>query len=283
MKKSLLSIALTLFAFAGYSQIQMPAPSPTATVQQKVGLTDISVVYSRPGVKGRTVFGDMIPYGKVWRTGANASTKITFSDNVKLGGKDVPAGEYALYSIPNQNEWTIIIHKNTKLWGAGGYDAKDDLVRFTAKAEAMPMSVESMVIDFGNFKNTSGEMYIIWDKVAVTIPIEVEIESKVMAQIKEKVIDASAPSGNDLAAAANFYHQSGKDLKQALTWMDQACKARPEAFWLLHTKATIQKDLGDKKAAIATAKKSIELAKSNKDGDFGYIKRNEDLIASLSK
>lgn len=275
-----LIIACSLFvATASMAQIKAPQPSPVASVSQKVGLTDVDITYSRPGKKGRTVFGDLVPYHEIWRLGANASTKIKFSDDVSILGNEIPKGEYALYAIPHENEWEIIIHKNLSLWGTGGYKAEDDLVRFSVKSYQLKETWESLTIDFTNFTTTGADLYIAWENTAVHIPIETKTNQMVEAQIKKTLIDG--PDANSYAAGARFYLEQKTNLDQALEWMTKACEMRPDAFWYLHNKAQIQAELGMKKEAIATATKSMEMAKANSDGDFGYVANNEKLIAEL--
>ncbi|UII26298.1 DUF2911 domain-containing protein [Fulvivirga maritima] len=284
MKNLLLSAFVFLSAISAYAQINIPQPSPTATLKQNVGLTEVEIIYSRPGVKDREIFGDLIPYGEVWRTGANASTKITFKEEVTLGGEAIPAGTYALYTIPGAKEWTVIIHKNTSLWGAGNYNEDEDLARFTVPATATKDFTETFTIDFSDFTSTTANINIKWEKTLVAIPLEVEVDSKVMAQIKEQILDAQGEVNPQLySGAATYYYESGKDLKQALTWIDEAIKANPKAFWLVHSKAKILAKQGKKKEAIATAKESMKMAKESPQGDFGYVKNNENLIAEINK
>lgn len=276
------SIVLSAGLFAATSlsaQLETPQPSPTATVTQKVGLTDITVEYSRPGVKGRTIFGDLIPYGEVWRTGANGSTKLTVSDDVKIGGQEVPAGTYALYTIPNKDEWTIIIHENTSHWGVGKYKADEDLVRFNVKSSELLNNIESFTIDFGTFTENGAKMNLSWANTMVSFAIETNTSAMVEEQIKELLIDG--PAAGTYAGAASYYLDNDKDMNQAIVWIDKAIEKRPEAFWYIHQKAKMQGKLGMKKEAIKTAEKSLEMAKAYEGGDYGYIANNEKLIAEL--
>ncbi len=287
MKKRIFTLIIGFVFFItvnqGIAQITTPQPSPVATLEQTVGLTKITVAYSRPGVKKRQVFGDLESYGKIWRTGANASTKITFEDAVTLAGNTVPAGQYALYTIPGEKEWTIIVHKNLELWGAGGYDMKDDLVRFKVSPTNLKDNIESFTIDFSNFTINGAHLELKWQHTLVSIPITVDVDAKVMAQIKEHVIDSETVDAKLYAPAASYYLQAGKDLDQALVWIDKAIENNDQAFWLIHTKAKILAGLGKKKEAIKTAQKSMEVAKASPRGDFGYVKNNEEFIAKLKK
>ena len=267
------------FALNSNAQLETPQPSPTSTLKQKVGLTDVTIEYSRPGVKGRTIFGDLIPYGEIWRTGANASTKLTVSDDVKIGGQEVPAGTYALYTIPNETEWTIIIHKNTTHWGVGGYDKAEDLARLTVTPSKLANTVESLTIDFGTFTEAGAKMNLSWANTSVSFDIETNTNAMVEKQIKELLIDG--PNAGTYYSAARYYLDNDKDIAQALVWIDKAIEKKPEAFWYTHQKAKMQGKLGMKKEAIATAKKSLEMAKKNEGGDYGYIANNQKLIAEL--
>ncbi|WP_205502997.1 DUF2911 domain-containing protein [Rufibacter psychrotolerans] len=274
------ALAVFLMGAEASAQIKMPAASPSATVKQAVGLGDITVEYSRPSTKGRKIFGDLAPYGKLWRTGANAATKLTFSDDVMLEGNKVPAGQYALYTIPGEKEWTVIIHKNTKLWGDGGKDYKpeEDQVRFKVTPKRLSDKVETFTIGFSNLTNNSAVMQIMWENTLVPVKITTDVDSRVMAQIQEKVVNGTNVSPALYAAAASYYADNNKDLKQALTWMKQANEKDPK-FWTLHQQAKIQAKLNDFKGATATAQKSIELAKKENNSD--YVALNEKLLAEI--
>ncbi|QCK15496.1 DUF2911 domain-containing protein [Mangrovivirga cuniculi] len=285
MRKQTLSIfsiiALTLIMFTANAQqgIQLPQPSPSAKLSQAVGLSTIEVEYSRPGAKGREIFGSLVPYDQIWRTGANASTKITLSDDFTFEGKEVPAGKYALYTIPGKDSWDIIIHKNLELWGAGGYDESNDLIKFSVKPSKSKSFFETFTIEFSNLGFTDAMMDIKWGNTVVSFKVSTEVDSKVMSQINEKVINAEGDIDAGLyAAAANYYLMADKDMNQAIEWINKALEANPKAFWLMHNKAKMQAKNGDYKAAIETAQKSMELAKNNPNGDFGYIKNNQDAI-----
>jgi hypothetical protein len=283
-----LFVATFMIGFCGITaasaQIDVPAPSPTGKVEQKVGLTNVSVVYSRPSVKGRTIFGDLVPYGKLWRTGANACTKITLGDEAMIGGKKVPAGEYSLFTIPGKKQWTVIFNKNTKLWGTGGYNESEDVAHIMVHSMELEKSVESFTIMFANIKTNSAELHLKWANTAISIPIEVEVDKKVMAQIKMKIamIDKEKDPAGVYAAAAYYYYDTDRDMKQALTWIDKSISMDKEKkFWILHRKALIQQKLSDKAGAIKTAEESRDLAAKAKNA--GYVKMNEKLIAELKK
>jgi hypothetical protein len=282
IKIFLLASSLALaFAFTGSAQtnnnrLEFPAASPGCTIKQRFGLTDVEVVYSRPGIKGREIFGSLVPYGKVWRTGANNATKLTFSTPVKINGADIPAGTYALFTIPGENEWTIIINKGAAQWGAFAYDEKVDVVRVKSVPLKLAESVESFTIEFNRITDESAVMNLVWDKTVVPIKLEVDVTSKLVPQIEATM--ASDSKNKPYYPAAMFYYDHGQDLKKASEWVDAAIKQR-EAHYIVYLKAKILAKLGDKEGAIAAAKRSSELAV--KANDPGYVKMNDDLIASL--
>ena len=260
-------------------RLQFPAPSPAATLKQRVGVTDIEISYSRPGAKGRVMIGKVEPYGKVWRTGANNATTITFSTAVKLGGKEVPAGKYALFTIPNENEWTVIINKGAAQWGAFSYDESADLVRFNVTPVKLNEPVETFEIGINDIRDDSATINLSWEKVRVPIKLELDVVSQLVAQIDAAM---AGPGTKPYTQAAGFYLEHNLDLKKALEWTEAAVAAGANQT-NVHLKAKILAKLGDKDAAIAAAKQSIELAmKSTNSGiRTEYTKLNENLIASL--
>jgi hypothetical protein len=278
-KYNLILLFTFLLSLTSFAQLETPQPSPASTLTQKVALTDVTVNYSRPGMKARTIFGGLVPYNEIWRTGANAGTKLKFSDNVTLAGQEVLAGEYTLLTIPGQTEWTIILNKDLTLSGADGYDMKEDQCRFQVIPEKGPV-IETFTIEFGSFSNTGAQMSLSWSDVVISFPIETKAIAKVEGQIKELLIDG--PSAGTYYNAARFYLDQNKELDQALAWINIACEKRPKAFWYTHQKAQILAKLGKTKEAIATAEGSMAAAKANKEGDFGYVVNNENLIKELT-
>ena len=259
-------------------QLPLPAPSPTSTLKQRVGFTDIEIVYARPGAKGRTMIGKVEKYGDVWRTGANNATTITFSTAVKLGGKDVPAGKYALFTIPNANEWTIIINKGAAQWGAFTYDAGADLVRFNVTPLKLNDHVETFEIGIGDIKDDSATINLTWEKLRVPFKLELDVVGPTLAKIDELM---AGEGRKPYAQAAGFYLDHGQDLNKALAWIEAAIAAGANQT-SMHLKAKILAKMGRKDDAIAAAKQSIELAmKSTSKGvQTEYTKLNENLIAS---
>ncbi|WP_343703142.1 DUF2911 domain-containing protein [Chitinophaga sp.] len=280
MKKlsALLSTAAIcmLAAAPAFAQgIKMPAPSPTQTIKQDFALSAVEVTYSRPAMKDRTIMGDLVPYGKLWRTGANAATRIKFGEDVKLNGTAIPQGEYVLYTIPNQGGWEIVINKGLKNWGVDGYKQEEDVARFKAEAQELPFPIQSFMILFEDVRPSAMTMMLMWDKTLVPIEITADIDGKVMAQIDEAMKTDKKP----YFQAAAYYFETNRDLKTALGWADAATKENPKAFWIYHLKAKIQAKAGDKAGAKATAEQSISLAKEAKNAD--YVALNEKLIATL--
>ncbi len=272
-------VVITNLAFnASFSQtVKTPQPSPTQTLTQDFGLGQVKVVYSRPQKKDRVIMGDLVPYGDVWRTGANASTKITFTDAVSIEGQAVPAGTYALYTIPNKAEWTIIIHKNLEHWGSDGYSEKDDLIRVKVNPIKSNTVAESFTIDFDNVRSSEMLMNIKWDKTTVPVKITTDIDTRIMADIDKAMQAEKKP----YFTAASYYFENGKDLKKALEWADAALKLQPDAFYIEHLKAKIQLKTGDKSGAVASAQNSIKTATAAKNND--YVKLNEKLITTAGK
>ncbi|MBB1286662.1 DUF2911 domain-containing protein [Flavisolibacter sp. BT320] len=275
MIRKLLFATILFASFAADAQqLRTPAPSPTQTLQQDFGISTVQLIYSRPAMKGRKIFGDLVPYGKVWRTGANQATRIKFNDDVSIGGKPLKAGEYAIFTIPNENEWDIIINKGSENWGTV-YKQEDDLLRVKVKPTQLNSAVENFTMQFENITPTSTDLAIMWDKTAVRIPVTTDIDSKVMAQINNLMNRDNRP----YFGAAMYYLESGKDLNQAITWFDKAIEQNPNAFWIYHQKANALAKLGKKDDARQAANKSIELAKAQKNDD--YVKLNEKLLANL--
>lgn len=257
-------------------KIEFPQASPSCSIKQRVGLTDIQVEYSRPSVKGRQIFGGLVPYGKVWRTGANSATKLVFSTDVTLNGHSIPAGTYALMTIPGKDEWTIIINKGSEQWGAYKYDEKSDVVRFTVKPKDIVRSHETFAIEINDIRDDAAELDLVWDSTKVPVEIKVDYVDKLKAQI-DSVMKSDAEK-KPYFQAAQFYLNHGGDLKEAKQWIDSAVAER-DVFYINYVKAQILEKLGDKQGALTAAKHSTELAE--KANDSGYVKLNADLIKRL--
>ncbi len=281
MKKLLL---LAAFAYCGYAngQVTIPAASPAGSVSTTVGLTDVKIDYFRPRAKGRKIFGQdagvLVPYGKIWRTGANQGTKITFSDEVKVEGKTVPKGEYLILTWPGATEWTVSIYKDVAMGGdMSKYSASNDAANFKVKPEKLTEKVEMLTFNIGDLSNDnkSAKVQLAWENTSVKFTVATDFDAKVMASIES----STKVEPYNYFQAAVYYLESGKDLKQALEWVNKAAEAMDSPYWILHQKAKIQKGLGDKAGALASANASIESAK--KDNNVDYQRMNEDLIKTL--
>lgn len=275
--KRILTLVILLFSISivSIAQVKMPAPSPTQTLKQDFGLSSIELTYSRPSAKDRKIFGDLVPYNKVWRTGANAATKIIFKDAVELGGKKVDTGTYVLYSIPGIDSWEIIINKGITNWGTDGYKEAEDIIRFKVAPMKLKNRAETFTMQFSNIMAESCNLDIMWDKSIVSIPITVNIKNKVRAQLDAALQTDKKPYWQ----AAQFYNEYDKNLPKALEYATKAAEANPQAFWVLIYKAKIQHEMGDNAGAMESSKKSLDLAKAAKNDD--YVKMNMDLQKKL--
>ncbi len=276
MKKAIAGLVLSLFVLTTQAQsLKVPAPSTGQTVKQEFGLGSIELSYSRPNVKGRTIFGDLVPFNAVWRTGANTATTLTFTDEVVIGGKKIPAGKYGLLSIPGNSEWTIIISKQTDVTSPSAYKPEMDVVRLKASAQKLPFPIESFMIMFEHVTNNSLDLMIVWEQTVVSFSITQDIDTKIMGQIDNLMNKDNRPYYN----AAIYYLDNGKDLNQASAWFDKALEQNPNAYYMWYQKARCLAKLGKNSEAKTVALKSMELAKTAKNPD--YVTLNEKLIASL--
>jgi hypothetical protein len=280
MKKiSLIAFIFTAILFYnGDAQVKMPAPSPTQTIKQDFAIGNIEITYSRPSAKGRKVFGDLVPTGKLWRTGANAATKIVFSNPVEFAGKKVDAGTYVLYSIPSEESWDIILNKGLDNWGIDGYKETDDVARVKVIPARIKNMVETFTIQVANIKPQSCDIEIQWEKTSVSIPVIANIKDKLKAQLEESLQkDEKKPYWQ----AAQFYFEYDENLPKALENVSKAIEGDPKAYWMLVYKAKIQKAMGDMKGAMQSSKASMALAKE--EGNEDYVKINKDLQKTLSE
>jgi Protein of unknown function (DUF2911) len=280
MKKIIVVLAVFMSQFAVQAQIKTPQASPRAIVSQMVGLTEVELNYSRPGAKGRPVFGNLVPFGKLWRTGANENTTISFSDDVIIDGKTLKKGKYALYSVPRIESWDIIFYTATDNWGLPQeFDETKVALRTTVKEEALSKPVESLTINISGLDTSSAYLEIFWENSFVTLKFEVPTQKTAMASI-EKVLNG--PSANDYYSAANFLFQTNTDIAKSLVYVNKSLElSKDKPFWFLRLKSLIQAKQGDKSGAIETAKLSLEAAEEAKNQD--YVKMNRDSIAEWSK
>lgn len=283
MKRIVLAAFTCALLGVSHAQVTTPQPSTSSKMEQTVGLTNVSVSYSRPSVKGRTIFGDLVPYGKVWRTGANKNTVVSFSDAVVINGKTVPAGDYALYTKPMKGEWEIYLYADTKNWGTPEKWDNSKVVSTTkVKAETTAMPVELFTILVNNTSDNDGSIMLLWENTMVSLPFEVPTAEKAMASI-EKTLAGDDVKANDYYSAASYFYSSGNDIKLAKEWIDKAIDMTQEQprFWYLRKQALITAKAGDKKEAIKIAKKSMELAEKAQNMD--YVNSNKASIAEWSK
>ena len=277
--KTIKSISLALIILISSNaiaqQLKVPAASPLQTVKQAFGLSEITIEYSRPSVKGRVIFGDVVPFGKIWRTGANSTTKITFGDDVKVEGIDVKAGTYGFYTIPNADSWEIMLYKDLTLGGnVANYKTENEVLRVKVKPTVLGNKVETFTIGLADVTFTSTNIELTWENTRVAVSVVTEIDSKIMKTIENTIVLDTRP----FYQAASYYYENNKDLKQALEWAEKAIIANPKAYWVVLLKAKIQLKLNDKKGAIATANQVIIMATAEKDDSF--VKQAEKLIAS---
>lgn len=272
MKRFLITFLIVMgFSFLTNAQIETPMASPLSKIEQKIGITDVTIDYSRPSVRGRTVFGNIIPFGEIWRTGANVNTKITFSDDVKINGKDLKKGTYSLYTVPNKTNWEIIFYQKSDNWGnPKTWDASLESLRFTVNSKALSSLVETFSIDFSDLKNEEATLNLSWEKTQVSIKIWVPTNEKVEKRIQQVM---AGPSNRDYILAARFYLDQEKELATALIYIDKALVTNPENYSNLRTKSLILWKLGQLSEAKKVMLQSLELAK--KDQSAEYIKLNE--------
>lgn len=272
MKKIIVSLFVLAIAQVTNAQIETPQPSPFQKIEQKVGLTDVTLEYYRPSTRGRTVMGDIVPYGKVWRTGANANTKITFSTPVIIGETTLEKGTYALYTIPNEKSWEVIFYSEANNWGnPQKWDDEKVAAKATATVDTMPFKAETFTITFDDLTNNSAVLGFIWENTMVSLPFKVPTDAIVSKNIEKAMQGVGAA---DYYAAAVYYLQAEKDIKQAQTWIDKAITMTSDSpkFWYLRQQALIHAKAGNTKGAIAAAKESLKLAE--KAGNDGYVKMN---------
>lgn len=280
MKKIILVFAVVLLSFQIEAQVKTPAPSPKCTVEQKVGLTDVTIEYSRPSMKGRTIFGDLVPYGKLWRTGANQNSMITFSDDVVIKGQTLKKGKYAIFVTPKVDMWEIVFYSDTENWGTPeNWNEKNAVLTTNVDTKILNAAVESFTIGINNLDNNAAHLELSWEKTMVAVKFEVPTQKTAMASI-EKVL--AGPTAGDYFSSAQYFLQSNGDMNKALEYINKALELnKDKPYWYSRQKSLIQAKLGDKKGAIETAKISLEAAKIGKNDD--YVKMNNDSILEWSK
>jgi hypothetical protein len=278
MKKIFIFLFLIVWGGIIFAQ-ELPQASPICKIEQRIGLTDVSLRYSRPSVKERTIWGNLVPYNTLWRTGANACTVISFSDNVVLAGQNIPAGEYSVFTIPAQDEWTFILNKNTKLWGTDGYKSDDDLVRIKVKPDLNAPFTETMTFFFDNIKVDAADLVFAWDRLRFALKISVDTDTKALANIKKAVSEAENVY-RTYNSSATYLLDSNKELLQALDWAKKSV-AMKETYWNTYTLSRAYAANKLFKEAIATAEKSLKLAQEAKMET--YVKMNQKNLEEWKK
>ena len=280
MKKLIFSLLLTVAcSFGALAQIQTPAASPEQTLTQSVGLSSVTVQYSRPAMRGRTIFGDLVPMDKLWRTGANKNTLVTFESDATVGGSPLKAGTYALYTVPSKDEWTVYFYTDTENWGLPKpWDENKIAAVFKVKAQSLDSSVESFTITIDKVTDSGAHLTISWENTSVAIPFGFDTESAVMQTIERTM---NGPAAGDYYQAAVYYLNADKDINKAKTWIDKAIAMSEPAYWYYRQKALIYAKSGDKKGAIAAAERSMELAQAA--GSQDYVAMNKKSLAEWTK
>jgi hypothetical protein len=259
--------AISLLASGVKAQVTMPAPSPTQTIIQEFGMGKIELTYSRPGIKGRQLFGEkteLAPLGRPWRTGANAATRIHFTDKVTIGGKALDSGRYVIYTIPGKGQWDVVFSKGTAYPGQDGFKESDDVVRLKATAATTQENFETFTMQFSNVKNESCDLNLRWGTTKVTVPITTNIKDRLRTQLEAALQGDKKP----YSQAASYYYEYEKNYPKALENINKAIAENPKAYFMYLTKARIQKDMGDKAGAKVSAQKTIELAREAKNEDY---------------
>jgi len=275
MKKSIFTLLLGVVFIAAQAQVSTPAPSPSAKLTQMVGLTEVVVDYSRPSVKERTIFGNLVPYGQYWRTGANGSTKFTFSKDVKVAGQELAAGTYSLFTKPGKESWEVIFYTDlTKNTPPAEWDNDAIAARANVRAVKSPLRFETFTIDINEIRDDKALINIMWDDMILPLSLDVHTDKQVLSSIESAM---AGPSANEYRNAANYYAKTDRDMDKALMWIDKSLEMAPGKYWVLRDKSHIQAKMGDYAGAIATAKMSKSAAQEA--GNMQYVKFNDESIA----
>ncbi|HLO69369.1 MAG TPA: DUF2911 domain-containing protein [Flavipsychrobacter sp.] len=272
----LLSALLTSGVYA--QDLKLPALSPTSKLTQEFSTSNIEISYSRPSMRGRKIFGELVAFGNVWRTGANSATKVKFGEDVTVGGQAVKAGEYAIYTIPGATEWEIILNKGVGNWGNAGYDKADDVARFKIAPKALDKNVQTFTINIGNITYSTCNIEMMWEKTKIIIPVKANNEERLSASIDKAINNPNIP----YFQAANYYFETDQNLDKAIVYVDKALEANPKAFWMWSLKARIAQKMGKKDDAINAANKAMEVAKGSAF-EAEYVNNMTKLINSYKK
>ncbi|WP_086030436.1 DUF2911 domain-containing protein [Tenacibaculum holothuriorum] len=275
---------LALSSSLTFSQITKPSLSPKIKTEQHVGLAKITLEYGQPNAQGRTIFGSLIPYNKLWRTGANASTKLTTNREIYVSGNKVPAGTYGIYTIPTKKEWTIILHKKSNLWGAGGYNKENDFLRFKITPQTLKDNIETFTIHFENFNTNGADLVIAWENTKMKIPVFVDTDMLIFQEIDDKINKGTGKvNAQTYFDAAQFYYHKNTKLDQALNWFQKATELRPNAFWYEYYKGELAYKMKKYSIARNSATKCLKAAENSKSSDYGYIAKCSLLLKATEK
>lgn len=273
--KNLFLLFIVFVSFQTKAQVKMPALSPVQSFKQDFGMGSIEVAYSRPSMRGRKIFGDLLPYGELWRTGANAASTIKFTDQVIINNKTIDTGTYAIYTIPGETKWTFILNKGISNWGVDGYKESEDVLRINTDNIKLKVPKETFTMQLANMTTESCELHIMWEESSIVIPIRTDVKPKLKVQIEKALQSDKKP----YYQAAQYYNEYEKDYAKALTFSQKAVAEKPDAYWIWLYQAKIQQKLGDKSGAMESSKKSMEAAKKEKSDD--YIRLNEEFQKTL--
>ncbi|NNL08882.1 MAG: DUF2911 domain-containing protein [Croceitalea sp.] len=274
MKKLALFTMAAVLSFTMGAQMQTPQPSPSSMMEQLVGLTKVEVAYSRPSMRGRTIFGDLVPYGKMWRTGANKNTTVSFSDDVTIDGQSLKAGTYAVFTKPGESTWDVYFYSDTENWGTPqNWDESKVAAKTTVQVYPIEMPIETFTISIDDLSDNGANLGMMWEKAYVGVNFQVPTDEKATKSIETAM---AGPSAGDYYSAASYYFDSGKDIAKAKTWIEKAVEMNPKAYWVIRKQSLIYAKMGDTKSAIAAAKKSLAAAEDA--GNMDYVKMNKDSL-----
>jgi len=271
------AVGLSLSVNAFSQDLKLPAPSPTCVLKQDFSTSNIEITYSRPALRGRKIFGDMIPFGQVWRTGANSATKISFGEDVMLANNALKAGTYALYTIPGEKTWKVIVNKGISNWGVSGFDDKDDVIQFEVPVQKINDAVQSFTISVDNINNNKCDISLSWENTKVVIPVFADNDKRITQYLETSINNPKRP----YQQAANYYLETNQNLDQALAYTDKAIEENKDAFWLYWLKARIYQKQGKKAEAISAAQKSADLAAATPYA--GEYKKNAETLKAQMK
>jgi len=272
------TICCFIFLFGLYStetsaqDLRIPEPSTAQRIVQEFGMGNITIIYSRPNTKGRNMLGGIEPYGLVWRTGANAATRIKFSDTIQLEGHTIAAGEYALFTIPGPDEWTVILNRTAEQWGAYSYDSTKDALRFRVGPGKLDKKLETFTIQFANMQTEHGELQLLWENTVVSMRLTTDVDAKVMANIDKAMQGDKKP----YYRAAIYYYNHNKDMQKAWAWMQEQDKMQPGQYNIKYWLARIRLKMGDRAGAIAFANEGLKLAMAEPNAE--YIRMNKEVL-----